>query len=124
MLGAAPLAPPYSKPKRRGSARFRSENAGVTRALAEAFNLRPEELLIPEQYAWCSAIGTAILEAEETRKRSILEIHRLRQHDSEVPVQDSKPLSTENVIQLRDRVGVYTPPPDGRPIPAYLDRKS
>ena len=97
-----------------------SQNAGVTRALAEAFNLRPEELLIPEQYAWCSAIGTAILEAEETRKRSILEIHRLRQHDSEVPVQDSKPLSTENVIQLRDRVGVYTPPPDGRPIPAYL----
>jgi len=97
-----------------------SQNAGVTRALAEAFNLRPEELLIPEQYAWCSAIGTAILEAEETRKRSILEIHRLRQHDSEVPVQDSKPLSTENVIQLRDRVGVYTPPPDGGPIPAYL----
>ncbi|MGD0666541.1 MAG: acyl-CoA dehydratase activase [Bryobacteraceae bacterium] len=97
-----------------------SQNAGVTRALAEAFNLRPEELLIPEQYAWCGAIGTAILEAEETRKRSILEIHRLRQHESEVPVQDSRPLSTENVIQLRDRVGVYTPPPGGRPIPAYL----
>jgi len=97
-----------------------SQNAGVTRALAEAFNLRPEELLIPEQYAWCGAIGTAILEAEETRKRSILEIHRLRQHDSEVPVQDSRPLSTENVIQLRDRVGIYTPPADGRPIPAYL----
>ena len=70
-----------------------SQNAGVTRALAEAFNLRPEELLIPEQYAWCGAIGTAILEAEETRKRSILEIHRLRQHDSEVPLQDSQPLA-------------------------------
>ncbi len=97
-----------------------SQNAGVTRAMAEAFNLRPEELLIPEQYAWCGAIGTAILEAEEMRKRSILEIHRLRQHDSEVPVQDSRPLSTENVIQLRDRVGVYTPPGEGRPIPAYL----
>jgi len=97
-----------------------SQNAGVTRALKEAFNLRPEELLIPEQYAWCGAIGTAILEAEETRKRSILEIHRLAQHDSEVPVQDSRPLSSENVIQLRDRVGVYTPPSDGGPIPAYL----
>src|SRR5208283_1922086 len=97
-----------------------SQNAGVTRALVEAFNLRPEDLLIPEQYAWCGAIGTAILEAEETRKRSIFEIHRLRQHDTEVAVQDSKPLLTENVIQLRDRVGVYTPPADGRPIPAYL----
>jgi predicted CoA-substrate-specific enzyme activase len=97
-----------------------SQNAGVTRALAEAFNLHADELLIPEQYAWCGAIGTAILEAEETRKLSILEIHRLAQHDSEVPVQDSQPLSTENVIQLRDRVGVYAPPPDSRPIPAYL----
>jgi predicted CoA-substrate-specific enzyme activase len=96
-----------------------SQNAGVTRALAEAFKLRPEELIIPEQYAWCGAIGTAILEAEETRKRSILEIHRLRQHDTEVAVQDSKPLLTENVIQLRDRVGVYAPPAEGR-IPAYL----
>jgi len=97
-----------------------SQNAGVTRALAEAFNLLPGQLLIPEQYAWCGAIGTAILEAEETRKRSILEIHRLRQHDSEVPVQDSRPLSTANVVQLRDRVGAYTPPPGCRPIPAYL----
>jgi predicted CoA-substrate-specific enzyme activase len=97
-----------------------SQNAGVTRALAEAFKLKAEELVVPEQYAWCGAIGTAILEAEETRKRSILQIHRLRQHDSEVIVQDSKPLLTENVIQLRDRVGVYAPPADGRPIPAYL----
>jgi predicted CoA-substrate-specific enzyme activase len=96
-----------------------SQNAGVTRALAEAFHLRAEELFVPGQFAWCGAIGTAILEAEETRKRSILEIHRLRQHDTEVAVQDSKPLLTENVIQLRDRVGVYAPPADG-PIPAYL----
>jgi predicted CoA-substrate-specific enzyme activase len=97
-----------------------SQNAGVARALADAFGLKPEELLIPAEYAWCGAIGTAILEAEETRKRSILEIHRLRQHDSEVVVQDSRPLASENVVQLRDRVGVYNPPPDGRRIPAYL----
>ena len=35
-------------------------------------------------------------------------------------VQDTQPLSTENVVQLRDRVGVYVPPPGGEPIPAYL----
>ena len=97
-----------------------SQNKGVTRALAEAFDLTSEELIVPAEYAWCGAIGTAILETEETRKRSILEIHRLRQHDSEVIVQDSRPLATENVVQLRDRVGVYNPPADGRPIPAYL----
>jgi predicted CoA-substrate-specific enzyme activase len=97
-----------------------SQNAGVTGALREAFSLPPADLIVPEEYAWCGAIGTAILEAEETRKRSILEIHRLRQHDSEEKVQDTHPLSTENVVQLRDRVGVYVPPPDGRKIPAYL----
>ena len=41
------------------------------------------DLFVPAEYAWCGAIGTAILEAEEPRKRSILEIHRLRQHDAE-----------------------------------------
>ena len=35
-------------------------------------------------------------------------------------MQDTHPLSTANVVQLRDRVGIYVPPPDGEPIPAYL----
>jgi predicted CoA-substrate-specific enzyme activase len=96
-----------------------SQNAGVTGALREAFSLSEKDLIVPPEYAWCGAIGTAILEAEEMRKRSILEIHRLRQHDSEDRVQDTEPLSSENVVQLRDRVGVYVPPPAG-PIPAYL----
>src|SRR5271157_2179799 len=97
-----------------------SQNAGVVGALREAFLLSADDLLTPGEYAWCGAIGTAILEAEEQRKRSILEIHRLRQHDSEEKVQDTQPLSSENVVQLRDRVGVYVPPPNGAPIPAYL----
>ena len=96
-----------------------SQNAGVTNALREAFGLKPEELFVPEEYAWCGAIGTAMLEAEEPRKRSILEIHRLRQHDSEIAPQDTTPLSTEHVVQLRDRVGAYVPPPSGK-VPAYL----
>jgi predicted CoA-substrate-specific enzyme activase len=96
-----------------------SQNTGVTGALREAFGLAEDALLVPEQYAWCSAIGTAMLEAEEPQKRSILEIHRLRQH-SEESVQDTHPLSTENVVQLRDRVGAYVPPFGDGPIPAYL----
>jgi predicted CoA-substrate-specific enzyme activase len=97
-----------------------SQNAGVTKALREAFSLAEADLLIPAEYAWAGAIGAAILEAQEPRKRSILEIHRLRQHDAEERVQDTHPLATENVVQLRDRVGVYAPPPDGQPILAYL----
>ncbi len=96
-----------------------SQNAGVTGALREAFSLSADGLMVPAEYAWCGAIGTAILEAEETRKRSILEIHRLRQHDAEERVEDTHPLSTENVVQLRSRVGVYVPPAEGK-IPAYL----
>jgi predicted CoA-substrate-specific enzyme activase len=97
-----------------------SQNAGVTRALREAFSLGEGELFVPAEYAWAGAIGAAILEAEEPRKRSILEIHRLRQHETQDRVQDTRPLATENVVQLRDRVGFYAAPPDGRRIPAYL----
>jgi predicted CoA-substrate-specific enzyme activase len=97
-----------------------TQNAGVTNALREAFHLTPEQLLVPDHYAWCGAIGAAILEAEEPRKRSILEIHRLRQHEGEAIVQDTEPLSTANVVQLRDRVPVYVPPSHGETIPAYL----
>jgi len=97
-----------------------SQNAGVAGALREAFGLAGEELFVPAEYAWCGAIGTAILEAEEPRKRSILEIHRLRQHNAEESVQDTQPLSTANVVQLRDRVPVYAPPAGGGPIRAYL----
>jgi predicted CoA-substrate-specific enzyme activase len=99
-----------------------SQNAGVTGAIREAFSLVEADLLAPAEYAWAGAIGTAILEAEEPRKRSILEIHRLRQHDADADttVQDTQPLSSANVVQLRDRVPVYVPPPGSEPIPAYL----
>ncbi|HUB83135.1 MAG TPA: acyl-CoA dehydratase activase [Bryobacteraceae bacterium] len=96
-----------------------SQNSGVTSALREAFGLAEDGLIVPEEYAWCGAIGTAMLEAAEPQKRSILEIHRLRQHTEE-SVQDTHPLSTDNVVQLRDRVGAYTAPPGDGPIPAYL----
>ncbi|MBZ5581205.1 MAG: acyl-CoA dehydratase activase [Acidobacteriia bacterium] len=97
-----------------------SQNAGVTGALREAFSLAESDLFVPAEYAWVGAIGAAILETEEPQKRSILEIHRLRQHDAEDRVQDTRPLATENVVQLRDKVGVYVAPPDDRPIPAYI----
>jgi predicted CoA-substrate-specific enzyme activase len=96
-----------------------SQNAGVTAALREAFSLSEGDLIVPQEYAWCGAIGTAMLEAEESHKRSILEIHRLQQHEGEAQVKDSQPLSTADVVQLRDRVPRYEAPANAK-IPAYL----
>lgn len=97
-----------------------SQNAGVTGALREAFHLKPEELVVPELYAWCGAVGAAILESEERRKRSFRDIHKLNQHESETTVQAVRPLSMEKVILLRDTVTPYEPPPGNEPIPAFL----
>ena len=96
-----------------------SQNAGVTAALREAFGLAESDLLVPAEYAWCGAIGAAILEAEDPRKRSILEIHRLRQHDSLPIPEDSRPLSLENVVRLQPRPSRHASVISGR-IPAYL----
>lgn len=39
-----------------------SQNAGVAQALAEAFKLAPNEIQVPDLYAWMGAIGAALLE--------------------------------------------------------------
>ncbi len=98
-----------------------SQNAGVTGALREAFHLNEGDIVVPDLYAWPGAIGTAILEFEETRKRSFRAIHRLNQHEAEQHAQqDSPALSMENVILLRDRVPPYVAAPGDAPIPAYM----
>ncbi len=95
-----------------------SQNAGVTAAIKEAFTL--PDLFVPEHYAWCAAIGAGMLEAAETRKRSMVEIHRLQQHETEEHVLDTNRLLTDNVIQLRDKVKPYVAPPPPQKIPAFL----
>jgi predicted CoA-substrate-specific enzyme activase len=97
-----------------------SQNRGVAAALREAFGLGEGELFVPDTYAWCGAIGAAMLEAAEPRKRTFLEIHRLSQHAAERRPVDTRPLSMENVVLLREQVRPYGAPPGGGPIPAYL----
>jgi predicted CoA-substrate-specific enzyme activase len=97
-----------------------ARNAGVTAALREAFGLADAELIVPDEYAWCGAIGAAILEAAETKKRSLRESHRLRQHEAAGEAAGAAPLSMQNVLLLRGRAGTYVPPHGDQPIPAYL----
>lgn len=79
-------------------------NEGVRNALREAFRLKDGDLIIPDHYAWLGAIGAAMLESEEFRKRSFKRIHQLRQHETARKNFDcTEALSMERVLLLRDR---------------------
>lgn len=78
-------------------------NEGVRRALCEAFKLKEGDLLVPSHYAWLGAMGAAMLESEEFRKRSFKKIHQLRQHEAaRKNFACTDPLSMEKVLLLRD----------------------
>jgi predicted CoA-substrate-specific enzyme activase len=79
-------------------------NAGILNALREAFKLGENELVVPAYYAWLGALGAAMLEAEEWRKRSFKRIHQLRQHEAaKKSFACTDPLSMQNVLLLRER---------------------
>ena len=97
-----------------------SQNAGVTNAIREVFGLSAGDLFVPAEFAWCGAIGTAILESEELRKRSILEIHRLRQHDAETGAVDTHPSRRSTWSSCAIESPFTRRPPESESIPAYL----
>ena len=75
---------------------------GVVEALRETFDLDQAQLVVPPLHAWCGAIGAAMLEADETEKRSFGEIHRLHQHASRRRPYDGTPLTLDRVVRLPD----------------------
>jgi predicted CoA-substrate-specific enzyme activase len=96
-------------------------NEGVRNALREAFKLKEADLIIPDHYAWLGAMGAAMLESEEYRKRSFKRIHQLRQHEAARKNFDcTDPLSMQNVLLLRDRAKPVSLPAPGEWIEAYL----
>jgi predicted CoA-substrate-specific enzyme activase len=97
-----------------------ASNAGVVDAMREAFQLTEEQLAVPDLYAWCGAIGAAMLEADEVHKRSFGEIHRLHQHTSHVRLCDGAPLTLERVTRLPDRVYRHDAPDGSARIPVFL----
>lgn len=97
-----------------------AQNGGVRDALAQVFRLEPADLFVPELYAWLGALGTALLEQQDWRKRSFKSIHQLQQHVAEKKPVGTQPLNLENVLLLRDRVqAVRLPAGPGR-VRAYL----
>ena len=101
-------------------------NAGISSALREAFKLGENDLVVPGLYAWLGALGAAMLEAEEWRKRSFKRIHQLRQHEAaKKSFACTEALSMKNVLLLRDRAENVRPPvagpngEGGNPIPDH-----
>ncbi|MFB3812567.1 MAG: acyl-CoA dehydratase activase [Terriglobales bacterium] len=96
-------------------------NQGVTNALREAFKLEEAQFIIPELYAWMGAIGAAMFESEELRKRSFKRIHQLQQHaQMKQQFACSDPLGLTNVTLLRDQVEDLPLPAPGQRVEAYL----
>jgi predicted CoA-substrate-specific enzyme activase len=97
-----------------------ANNEGVVEALRETFDLDESQLIVPPFCAWCGAIGAAMLEADETQKRSFGQIHRLHQHAGQIRPFDGTPLTLDHVVLLRDRVKPYRPPAGAERLTAYL----
>ncbi len=94
-------------------------NQGVRNAMREAFQLAESDLFAPELYCWLGALGAAVFETEEWRKRSFKNIHQLRQHAGKQTFACSDRLSMDNVLLLRDRARPAPLPAQGK-IDAYL----
>ncbi len=96
-------------------------NQGVRHALREAFNLEDDQFIVPELYAWMSAIGAAMFEAEELRKLSFKHIHQVQQHvHAKQQFAFSDPLSMQAVTLLRDQVQDPPLPEPGNQVDAFL----
>jgi predicted CoA-substrate-specific enzyme activase len=105
-----------------------SQNSGVVQALAEAFRLRREDLIVPELYAWMGAVGCALLEREETQT-VVPRVKLGHSPKSENPLSAKEgvpvePLSLQNVLLLRDDPEAsrleMLPASQTTAVPAYL----
>jgi len=97
-----------------------AQNEAVRNAMAEAFKLNREELFVPELHAWMGALGAAMFESEEWKKRSFKRIHQLKQHTGKQTFACTDPLSMEKVKLLRDHVQDPPLPAHGAKIRSYL----
>jgi predicted CoA-substrate-specific enzyme activase len=83
-----------------------AKNQAVVNAMREIFQLAEQELIVPSQYAWFAAIGTALAEHESQKKVKPDNIQVLQSDNKSNPndITSGKPLSKENVIILRNQI--------------------
>jgi predicted CoA-substrate-specific enzyme activase len=101
-----------------------SQNAGVARALAEAFRLAPEEISVPPLYAWTGAIGAALLIVPAQDQASRCVSPHLADDDTSSIISHNAPLSLQNVLLLRDHPAAARTEPlpeaGGEAVPTFL----
>jgi predicted CoA-substrate-specific enzyme activase len=97
-----------------------AQNQAVKNAIQEAFKLSESDFIVPDLHAWVGAVGAAMFEAEEWRKRSFKGIHQLKQHQAKQTYAGTEALSMGKVVLLRDQVKDPPLPPPGTKVPAYL----
>ncbi len=98
-------------------------NAAVVRALREVFDLRIDQLVVPEAWAHVPAVGAARRGMDLGSKRpdlSRLASLRASGDTSSGHFPTTAPLTMDNVVLLRDRVKDYRAEPGGGPLDAYL----
>ena len=100
-----------------------SQNKGVVKALLETFGLGPDELIVPELYAWCGAVGAAMgggkPDAKQAQVPSLSDFRKEIPAEEEDPSDVLPPLSLANVTFLKEKITAPTVSSDG-PIPAFL----
>ena len=95
-------------------------NEAVQRAMAQVFHLKPENVVHAELPYCLSALGAALVAADDTPQTSV-SIGALQLHELSVPeAARSEPLSLENVRLLRREVAKVDVGPDAPTIEAYL----
>ncbi|MDP6635293.1 MAG: acyl-CoA dehydratase activase [Phycisphaerae bacterium] len=100
-----------------------ASNAAVVKSLRDAFDLGQEELVVPEAHRHIPAIGAACaarrMGAKAPNLSALADIHRSGD-TAGVKFPTTAPLSMENVLLLRDRIGSYVGANTTVPINAYL----
>jgi predicted CoA-substrate-specific enzyme activase len=101
-----------------------SQNAGVVRAMADAFHLAPEEMIVPELYAWMGAVGAALLADPAHSQPFHFKASSSEQGHSCAAIPHGEPLSLANVLMLRDHPSASRTDPlpeaGNDTIPTYL----
>ncbi|MEW6368195.1 MAG: acyl-CoA dehydratase activase [Acidobacteriota bacterium] len=97
-------------------------NRGVVQAMRDVFLLAEGKMIVPTAFAFMGAIGAALLEAEEETNSELGDLSALDIRSSEAAegLPRTEPLSTEQVVLLRDRIRPYSFEGKTLPLNTYL----